>query len=336
MGNDDNLMRLVVSKARRNVKRVAFAEAEDHRILKAAQIASEDGICTPILIGNKSVIEQLMKDHKIDLPEAKIYDPRSESTKHLREEFAEIYFGKRQRRGINLYEAHDRVKKRNYFSTLLVETGRADAVISGITRNYSEVIRPALQVIGTAPGVEKVASCYLMLTQKGPLFFTDTTMIVDPTSEELAEIGRLTAKFVKDTFGIKPSVAFLSHSVFGSNSGSESNRVRSAVKILAEKMPEATVDGEIQANLVFNKESLKDNYPFSPLIDNPANILVFPNLSAANIAYKLLQELSTAEAIGPIMLGMKKPVHILQLSSSVREIVNMVAIATVDAQLGHK
>lgn len=220
--------------------------------------------------------------------------------------------------------------ERNYFGAMMVKTGSADALISGLTRNYAQTIRPALQIIGTE-GKNKVAGMYIMLTKRGPLFFADTTVNVNPSAEDLVEITALTARTVQQ-FNIQPRIAMLSYANFGSNPGEEPNKVSEAVRMLKEKFPGMIVDGEMQANFAFNRDLLKDNYPFSDLINGEVNTLIFPNLSAGNIAYKLLQELGVGEAIGPVLMGMKKPVHILQLGSAVREIVNMVTIAVVDAQ----
>ncbi|MBT33470.1 MAG: NADP-dependent malic enzyme [Thalassobius sp.] len=332
MGNDDNVLRVMINRARQKSKKIVFAEADDHRILKAAQIALDEGICEPILLGNAQVIKDIMKTHQIKLDDVEIIDPRSEDSKELREKYANSFFAKRQRRGYNWFEAQERIKGRNYFGTMMVDQGDADALISGISRNYANTIRPALEIIGTyAPG-KKVSSMYLMITKKGPLFFADTTIIPNPTAEELVDITKLTAAAVKDKFDIEPRVALLSYSNFGSSDDDEPRRMRKAVEILKETEPDLIVEGEIQANFAFNQEALKENYPFSDLIDNSANVFIFPNLSAANIAYKLLQVMGTAEAVGPILLGMNKPVHILQMGSSVREVLNMISIANIDAQ----
>jgi malate dehydrogenase (oxaloacetate-decarboxylating)(NADP+) len=214
---------------------------------------------------------------------------------------------------------------------MMVETGEADAMISGLTRNYADTIRPALQIIGVLPNVNKVAGMYIMITKKGPFFFADTTINTNPSAEDLVDIAVLTAKAVQQ-FNIKPKIALLSYSNFGSSEGDSALKVRDAVSILHEKYPEIEVDGEMQANFALNTNLLNDNYPFTKLRENGANTLIFPNLDAGNIAYKMMQEIGNAEAIGPVLLGMKKSVHILQLGSSVREIVNMVNIAVVDAQ----
>jgi malate dehydrogenase (oxaloacetate-decarboxylating)(NADP+) len=223
------------------------------------------------------------------------------------------------------------MRERNYFAAMMLEDGQADALISGLTRQYPETIRPSLQTIGRMPGVKKVAGMYILLTRRGPIFCADTTINFHPTAEELVDITVLTANAVRQ-FNIKPKVALLSYSNFGSVDNPDTRRIRNAVAMLKEQYPGMIVDGEMQANIPFDNELMKENYPFSELIDQGVNTLIFPNLDAANISYKLLQTLGQAEAIGPVLLGMNKSVHILQLGSTIREIVNMIAIAVIDAQ----
>ena len=329
LGLDNKLIRVVTSKARQNPQRVVFAEADNYKILKAAQIVRDEGIAKPILLGNQERIRALLEENKLDLGDTPIIDPRREEEK--RPELGEIFFRKRKRRGFTLYEAKKIMNERNYYGAMMVETGEADALISGLTRKYSDTIRPALQIIGTQEDVKKVAGMYIMMTKKGPFFFADTTINVDPTAEDLAEITVLTAWAVQQ-FNVKPRIALLSFSNFGAHDDPHAKKVRDAVAILHQKYPGMLVDGEMQANFALNPHLLSDNFPFCEFADQGANTLIFPSLDAGNIAYKLLQEMGGAEAIGPVLLGMKKPVHILQLGSSVREIVNMVTIAVVDAQ----
>ena len=329
LGMDDKLLRAITNKAKSAPKKVVFAEADNYKILKAAQIVKDEGIATPILLGNKERIKQLLAESDIELEGVLIIDPRIEKEKSTK--YAENLYKKRQRRGINLVEAKKLMLDRNYYGASMVEFGEADALISGLTKDYATTIRPALQVIGTVPGVNRVAGMYMMLTKQGPVFFGDTTVNVDPTAEELVDITVLLEKSVRK-YNIKPRVAILSYSNFGSNDGIVPEKTRRTVKILHEKHPEILVDGEMQANFAINTKLLKDNFPFSVLNGIPANVLVFPNLESGNISYKILQELGGAEAVGPILLGLKKPVHVLQLDSSVREIVNMVTIAVVDVQ----
>lgn len=329
LGKDDRLVRTITAKAKSNPKRVVFAEADNYKTLRAAQIVKEEGIAFPILLGNQNKINGLIKEYGFELDGVEIIDPQSEIKSERFEKYADHLYQKRQRRGINKLDSRKLMTNRNYFAASMVEFGDADTLISGLTRNYASTIRPALQVIGAKPG-SRVAGMYIMLTSQGPLFFGDTTVNANPNAQELADISVLLDSAVK-RFNIKPRLAMLSYSNFGSNDGDISDKVRDAVKILHSEHPEIVADGEIQANFALNKNLLADNFPFSTLNGEPANTLVFPNLESGNIAYKLLQEVGNAEAVGPVLLGMNKPVHVLQLDSSVREIVNMVTIAVVDA-----
>ena len=332
LGLDNQLSRVIGNKARKDPKRVVFADAENIKILKVAQLVVEEGVGYPILLGDVKRITKLAKDNCIDLEDMPILDPKADEYHDLRKQFGELFYTKRQRKGINKHEAHKMMRDRNYFGCMLVETGHADCMISGLTRSYPETIRPALQTIGTEEGVKKIAGMYILLTKRGPLFLADTTINFNPTAEELAEITLLTAKEVKQ-FNIVPRIAMLSYSNFGSSNSDEANLVRKAREIVKAKDPTLVCDGEVQGILAFNKEILKDNYPFTELLDGEVNTLIFPNLAAGNIAYNLLQEVGGADSIGPILLGLKKPVHVLQLGSSIRSIFNMVLIAVVDAQM---
>jgi malate dehydrogenase (oxaloacetate-decarboxylating)(NADP+) len=329
LGLDDKLMRTITNKAKSAPKRVVFAEADNYKILKAAQIVRDEGIAIPILLGNIGLINRIMLENELELDGVSIIDPLEELEKSAK--FGEYLYKKRQRRGITLFEAKKLMRDRNYYGAAMVQFGEADALISGLTKDYPSTIKPALQVIGIEEGVNRVAGMYMMLTKKGPVFFGDTTVNENPSVDELVAITALLDNSVRK-FNIQPRVAMLSYSNFGSNDGVVPEKVRQAVKILHEKHKDITVDGDMQANFAMNPDLLKDNYPFSTLVGAPANVLVFPNLESGNIAYKLLQEIGGAEAVGPILLGLNKPVHILQLGSSVREIVNMVTIAVVDVQ----
>jgi malate dehydrogenase (oxaloacetate-decarboxylating)(NADP+) len=329
IGVDDKLLRNLTNKAKQNPKRIVFAEADTYKILRAAQIVKDECIATPILLGNVERIKQIMKDNDLDLGDVQIIDPR-EGTEDT-ERFAQYLYNKRQRRGITLFEARKLMIDRNYYGASMVQFGEADALISGLTKNYVTTVKPALQIIGTEDGVNRVAGMYMMITQKGPVFFGDTTVNVNPTVQELVDITVLIERSVRQ-FNVAPRVAILSYSNFGSNDGPVPEKTREAVRVLHEKYPDMVVDGDMQANFALNPELLSDNFPFSTLVGRPANTLIFPNLESGNIAYKLLQEIGGAEAVGPILLGLKKPVHVLQLGSSVREIVNMVTIAVVNAQ----
>ncbi len=329
LGHDNKLIRVITSKARQNPQRVVFAEADTYKILKSAQIVRDEGIAKPILLGNRDKINKIVEEHSLDLGDMPIIDPRQD-TDNL-DYFGELFFKKRARSGFNYHEARKIMKERNYYGAMMVETGQADALISGQTRKYADILRPALYIIGTQEEVTHVAGMYIMVTKRGPIFFADTTINVNPTAEELVEITLLTAKAVQQ-FNMKPRIALVSFSNFGSSKDPQARKMKQAVKMLHDKFPGLIVDGEMQANFAFNTQLVADNFPFSELGKEGANTLIFPNLDSGNIAYKLMQEMDAAEAIGPILLGMKKPVHILQLGSSVREIVNMVTIAVVDAQ----
>jgi malate dehydrogenase (oxaloacetate-decarboxylating)(NADP+) len=335
LGLDNQLSRAIGNKARQNPKRVVFADAENAKVLKAAQLVLEEKIGFPILLGNEKRIRQIAEDNAVDLEGMPIINPQDDDTEDMRKSFGDIFFEKRKRKGVNNYEAYKAMKDRNHFGCMMVETGVADCMISGLSRNYPDTIKPALQIIGTDPSVKKIAGMYLLFTKRGPLFLADTTVNFNPTAEELAEITLMVAKEVKQ-FNIVPKIAMLSYSNFGSSASPEARLVQRAHEIVKAKEPTLICDGEMQGILAFNKEILKENYPFSELINGEVNTLIFPNLSAGNIAYNLLQEVGGADSIGPILLGLNKPVHVLQLGSSIRSIFNMVVIAVVDAQAKSK
>jgi malate dehydrogenase (oxaloacetate-decarboxylating)(NADP+) len=332
LGLDNSLSRAIGNMAKGNPKRVVFAEAENLKILKVAQMTHEEGVGFPILLGDEERIKKLAIANGIDIEGFPIINPKSDATEEMRKEFAEIFFAKRQRKGMNKFEAGKAVKDRNYFGCMMVETGKADCMITGLSKNYPDTIKPAIQTIGTEDGVKKVAGMYILFTKRGPLFLADTTIQFNPTAEELAEITLLVAKEVR-LFNIKPKVAMLSYSNFGSSDSTEASLVRKAREIVKVKEPDLICDGEIQGIMAFNNDILKENYPFSELVDEEVNTLIFPNLAAGNIAYNLLQEIGGADSVGPVLLGLKKPVHVLQLGSSIRSIFNMVLIAVVDAQM---
>ena len=330
LGKDNKLMRSLANKARNSPKRVVFAEADNYKILKAACVVRDEGIAKPILLGDKQRILKLAEENFMDLADMPIIDPLIEE-ENKKNEFGDLLWLKRQRRGLNQYDARKLMRDRNYFGAMMVSSGMADAMISGLTRKYGQPIKAALEVIDTLPGVSRVAGLYIMVTKKGPYFFADTTMNADPTAEQLADIAILTANTVKQ-YNITPRIAMLSYTNFGSAEGEVPNKVAKAVNILHNNYPGLIVDGDIQANFASNNELLKEQFPFSTLVDKNVNTFIFPNLASGNIAYKLMQELGGAEAIGPVLMGLNHPVHVLQLGSSVREIVNMITIAVVDAQ----
>ena len=332
LGLDNQLMRIISNKARRDPKRLVFSDAENIKILKAASIIYDDGIAYPILLGNEARIKNIAAENNIDISDLPIIDIRSDEMEAKREFFGSILFQKRQRKGINKYESLKLMRTQNYFGAMMVETGEADAMLSGLTRNYAEGIRPAVQIIGTEEGVKKIAGMYLLLTKKGPLFLADTTVNIKPTAEEIADITLMVAKEVRN-FNIEPRIAMLSYSNFGSSDTEEAKMMAEATKIVKQRNPSLIVDGEMQGMLAFNKDILKENYPFSDLVDVDVNVLIFPNLTAGNVAYHLLKEIGGVDIIGPILLGLKKPVNVLQLGSGVRNIINMATVAVVDAQL---
>jgi malate dehydrogenase (oxaloacetate-decarboxylating)(NADP+) len=334
LGLDNTLTRAIVNKAKQNPKRVILADAENLAVLKAAQQVREEKIATPILLGNVKKIKQLIQDNHLDLAHVEIIDPMSPNNDLEKErltKFGNLFFEKRQRKGFNRPEANDMIRRRVYFGSMMVETGEADAMIGGMTRNYPDTVRPALQVIGPQEGVKKVSGMYILMSRFGPLFLADTTINFNPTAAEIVEIAELAAKEV-EKFNIKPRIALLTYSNFGSAEGEDAVKMRKAVQILKEKHPNMIVDGEMQAHLPFEPELLKENHPFSNLAEGGANVLIFPNLSASNIAYNLVKGIANIEKIGPVLLGLKKPIHVLQLGSTTREIVNMIAISVVDAQ----
>ncbi|MDX2245421.1 MAG: NADP-dependent malic enzyme [Bacteroidia bacterium] len=334
LGQDNTLTRGIINKAKQNPKRVVLADAENVTVLKAAQQVKEDKIATPVLLGKIGKIRQLITDNHLDLADVEIIDPMSpqnEAEKSRLAKFGDMFFEKRQRKGYNKSEAYDMVRRRNYFACMMVEAGEADAMVGGMTRNYPDTIRPALQTIGRQEDVKKVSGMYILMSRFGPLFLADTSVNFNPTAEDIVEIARLAAKEV-EKFNIKPRIALLTYSNFGSADGEDAIKMRKAVEILKAKYPYLIADGEMQAHLPFQTDLFRENYPFSSLAEGGANVLIFPNLSASNIAYNLVKELAGIEKIGPVLLGLKKPVHLLQLGSTTREVVNMIAISVVDAQ----
>ena len=332
LGLDNKLMSSLVERAKKDPKRVVFAEADNYKVLRAAQTVRDEGIAEPILLGPREKLEALIEKYELELDGVQIIDPRSEEEYENREKYGRIMYNMRKRKGYTLPEAIKAMRERNYYGCVMLKQGDADALISGISRNYPDTLRPALQIIGKNPKNKIIAGMYLLNTKNGPLFLADTTINLNPTARELADITTLTTEAVK-LFNIKPTVALLSYSNFGSSKGGESDVVKEAVSILHRERPDIIADGEIQANFALDIKKRKELFPFSLLAKHRVNTLIFPNLSSGNIAYRFIQEMSDIETIGPVLLGMKKPVHVLQLGSSVREIVNMVTLAVVDAQM---
>ncbi len=332
LGIDNKLIMAIRNKAKQDPKKIVFAEANSFRILKAVQFVVREGIAKPILLGNKEKIKELIKENQLELDNVPIIDLHQSVSDEKRHHYAKILYEKRRRKGMTYNEAVENMYNRDYFGSMMVETGEADAFISGFSRNYSSTIRPALQVVGVKQDFNHIAGMYILMTKRGSMFLADTTVNMNPSAQTLADTTLLTAAEVR-RFNIEPKIALLSYSNFGAYKGEGSPvRVKEAVKILHEKYPDLIVDGEMQANYALNGKLRYSRYPFNKLGDQDANTLIFPNLSSGNITYKILQGLGTAEAIGPVLMGMKKPIHILQRDSTVREIINMTAIAVIDAQ----
>lgn len=330
LGSDNKLVRLLLNRAKLNPKRVVFAEADQLDVLKAAQIVHEEGIAIPILLGRKETIETLMAEIEFDA-DIVIIDPKTEEENERKNKYAKVYWEQRKRRGVTYYSAQRLMRERNYFAAMMVNEGDADALISGYSRNYPSVVKPMLELIGLMPGVSRAATTNLMMTKRGPLFLSDTSINIDPDAKTIAKITQMTSRVIK-MFGLHPVLAMVSYSNFGSSINDRASKIREAVSFLHRNYPDMDVDGELQTDFALNDEMLRERFPFSKLVGKKVNALIFPNLDAANITYKLLKELHEADSIGPIMMGMRKPVHILQLGASVDEIVNMTAIAVIDAQ----
>ena len=335
LGNDNKLIRQLTNKAKRKPKKIVFAEAEHYKVLKAVEQCVDDGIIQPVLLGRKEVILSLIQEYSIELDGVEIIDPKDKKLKNKREEFGFLLWEKRKRKGLTKFEAVKLMRERNYFGSMMVEVGEVDALISGITRNYPSTIKPALEVIGKREEVKNVLGMYIMNTKKGTLFLADTTINIDPTEDEIVEITEMVAKAIK-SLRLTPRIALLSYSNFGSSRTEGSGKMARAAARIKKNNPNLIVDGEIQADFALNKEKMEHLFDFSELSEKSANTLIFPNLESGNIAYKLIQELEDTDSIGPILVGMKKPVHILQLGSTVREIVNMIILAAVDAQIINK
>jgi malate dehydrogenase (oxaloacetate-decarboxylating)(NADP+) len=330
LGNDNKMVRLITNRAKRDPKRIVFAEADHLDVLKAAQIVYEEGIGFPILLGDKEVIQELKEEIGF-VADVAIIDTKIAEEEDRRNRFANAYWKTRQRRGISLLDAQKLMRERNYFAAMMVNEGEADALVSGHSRSYPSVVKPMLQLIDKAPGVSIVATTNMMMTARGPMFLSDTAININPSADDLAKIAIMTANTAR-MFGVEPVIAMVSFSNFGSSTNEGAAKVREAVAYLHKNHPDLIVDGEIQADFALNQEMLEKKFPFSKLAGKKVNTLIFPNLESANITYKLLKELNNVESIGPIMLGMGKPVHIFQLGASVEEMVNMAAIAVIDAQ----
>jgi malate dehydrogenase (oxaloacetate-decarboxylating)(NADP+) len=331
MGLYDKLVDDIRNRARKNPKVIVFADANNFKVLKAVQAVLNEGIAKPILMGNEAEIRQMTEKNNIDLNGTPIVDIHSPNEEERRRRYAQLLFAKRCRKGMTYDEALDKIHDPNYFGVMMVEAGEADGFLAGFSSKYANTIRPALQVVGTNNTLNHLAGMYIVLTKKGPFFFADTTVNINPSARTLADTTLLTANEVRK-FNIVPRIAMLSYSNFGSNREDSPSRVREAVEILHREYPELIVDGEMQANYAFNRKLRQEKFPFSKLVDMEVNTVIFPDLNSGNIAYKMMQELGGAEVIGPIVTGLYKPIQVLQMASSVREIVNMTAITVLDAQ----
>ncbi len=331
LGLDNKLIRTITEKAQRSPKRVVYAEADNIKILKAAQTAWEEGVAYPILLGRKDAIEGLIEEYSMEFPEVEIIDPKSDDEIERRREYGQKFFERRMRKGVTEYEAFQIMRERNHFGAMMVKLGDADAMISGITRNYRDVVRPVIQAIGLQKDMNVVAGMYILDTKRGPLFLADTTLNVNPSAEDIAEITANVAKTIRK-FKVTPRIALLSYSNFGSGTGEDATKMARAAEIIHRENPNLIVDGEVQANFALNNELMNEKFSFSTLSNKKVNTLIFPNLAAGNIAYKLMQEMNDDDSIGPVLVGLRKSIHVLQMGASVREIINMVKVAVVDAQ----
>ena len=331
LGLDNKLIRNITTKAQSNPKRVVFPEGDNVKILKAAQVAYDEGVAFPILLGRESKIKKLIEEYGIELPEVIILDPKSEEEEERRYKYGRAFFDFRKRKGFTEFESIQIMRERNYFGAMMVNEGDADTMITGLTKNYRSALKPVLQTIGLKEGVNVAAGMYILITKKGPMFLADTTVNRNPNAEEIAEITMNVAKTIKK-MRVTPIISLLSYSNFGSSPGKDPQKMAKAISILHEKNPELIVDGEMQANVALNKELLNEKFPFSTLVNKQANTLIFPNLSSGNISYKLMQQITDGDAIGPILIGLNKSVHVLQLGCSVREIINMVKVAVIEAK----
>jgi malate dehydrogenase (oxaloacetate-decarboxylating)(NADP+) len=330
LGDSSKIVRLLHNRAKSQPKRIVFAEADHLDVLKAAQIVFEEGIGKPILLGNREIILELKAEIGFD-EEVMIIDPKIDEEAELREHYAKKYWEKSRRKGKTLLEAKKWMRERNYFAAMMVNEGDADALITGYSRSYPTVLKPMLELIGMAKGVTRVAATNLMMTERGPMFLSDTSININPSARELAVIAKMTSRTVQ-LFGMEPIMAMMSYSNFGSSDHETSQKVSRAVSYLHKYYPDLVVDGELQMDFALNSKMLSENFPFSKLAGKKVNTLVFPNLDAANISYKMLKELNKSESIGPILMGMNKAVHVIQLGAKVEEMVNMAAVAVVDAQ----
>lgn len=329
LGRDDKFIRLLNENARRKPQRIVFTEGDNYRILKAAEILIANGVAKPILLGSMSKMESIIEEYQLELDGAEFVDIIANS--EGREKYANDMYALRKRAGWTLAECRSKIKSREYYGNMMLRQGAADALVSGLTVKYPTALRPILRIIGMEEGIRKAAGMYTLLTKRGPMFFADTTINLNPTVDDLVQMVLNVADAVKRT-NITPKIALLSYSNFGSSNGPDARKMAEVSNRLRHEHPELIVDGEMQANFALDKALLEESFPFSDLVGHKANVFIFPNLAAGNIAYKMLQSFGAAEAIGPLLIGTKRSAHVLQLGASVREIVNMATLAAVDAR----
>ncbi len=331
LGKQDKYIRLFQNKAKANPKKVVFCNGDEYNVLKAAQIASDEGYLFPVLLGEKHRIEKLMEENDISINNVEIIDPKASESEEKIEQFAKILWDKRNRKGVTMQTAIKNLKSREYFGAMMVETGEADAVLSGFNRDYSSSLKSMLEVIGKHKTAEKVSGMVLIMTENGPLFFADTAVIKDPTWEDLARTATTVALTVRG-LGITPKIAMLSYESF-SNKSEISKKVRKAVDYLHEHYPKLIVDGEVQPDFLFDQELMQKYFPFSKLNGDSANVFIFPDLTSGHLTYKMIRGLNKSQTVGPILLGLNKPAHIMQMRASIEEIVNLATVAVLEAQL---
>jgi malate dehydrogenase (oxaloacetate-decarboxylating)(NADP+) len=331
MGLDNKMIRALTDKAKENPKRVVFADANHPNILKAASVARAEGICIPVLLGNEERIEKIITENGIELEGVEIVNLRHDREEANRQRYARLFSLKRQREGMTYSEAYEKMFDRNYFGMMMVETGDADAFITGVYTKYSDAIKPAIEIVGMREGLNHIAGLNIVTTKLGTFFFADTMVNNHPCKETLIDIATLTHNTVK-FFNTEPVMAMLSYSNFGERQAGSPAMIHDAVDYLHKNYPEILIDGEMQVNFALDKDLRHEKFPFSKIDGKNVNTLIFPNLSSANIACKLMLEIGMSDTIGPIQMGLNKPIHILNIESSVRDILNMITIAVIDAQ----
>lgn len=334
LGLENKLLRQMTSRAKKDPKKVVFPEGHNFKILKAASILQDEGIAKPVVLGDKKTVVELAKEHKLDLKGIEIIDFRNDESRKDRYRYAELYYDKRKRKGLSLDEAKSRLRQPDFFGSMMVDTGDADAMVSGTLQNYPDALRSPFKVFN--PDDETLfAGLNIIITNSGPIFFADTTVNIEPSTEQLVRITEMAADFVKSQ-GMEPRIAMISYSNYGASQHKNAKKVSKAVEILHKTRPDLIVDGEIQVDVAMNQELLREKFPFSPLGENRPNTFIFPNLDAGTVAYKMVKRMSKYEVIGPVLLGVRKSIHIILQGSSVRDIVNMTTIAVADAQVKQK